>query len=505
MTSRIAGLTVLYPYKNSETVYSHCQSRTTETLGRMRELGRYRLLERINRGGMADVFLSLVPAGDGRGRTVAVKLLRMDVSEYAQLIPMFMDEAKLSVGLKHPNIARAYEFGRVDGRHFIAMEFVAGQDMRVVLDRLKVHSGVIPQGMAASVMADVCEGLHYAHTRQDPMGQPLGVVHRDVSPQNVILGYDGRVRLIDFGIAKATSHVTQTQVGVLRGKYAYMSPEQVLGENVGVASDVFSSGVVLFELLTGRRLFTGKSDFSILERIRSGIVEAPSAVMPSVNPLLEKIVLKAVSREPQDRFPSALHMARALQEALPSLAENGDIPSRSAWISGLFTAEQKQLENVTTKATELAEHMAVLQNEQSQNKTGRMQTRPVISVMPHIERSSGPLLPDAWLIGLAGVFAFAMLGLSFWFGFDEPQLDEGSLVVTTSPTGAEVSVNGEFRGVTPYSSKFPEGLHELVVEHPTFVRVEQVVQVNGNDLVNLNLKLRRAQEEAPPSPPVPIP
>ena len=124
-------------------------------------------------------------------------------------------------------------FGRVDGYHFIVMEFVAGQDLRSVLDRLKVHGGLVSQRIAASMMSDVCQGLHYAHTAQDPMGQPIRIVHRDVSPQNILLGYDGKVRLIDFGIAKATSHVSQTQVGILKGKYAYMSPEQVLGEPVG--------------------------------------------------------------------------------------------------------------------------------------------------------------------------------------------------------------------------------------------------------------------------------
>ena len=136
----------------------------------MRELGRYKLLERINRGGMADVFLGLVPGGDGRGRTVAVKLLRSDISNLSELVPMFMDEAKLSVVLKHPNITKTYEFGRVDGHHFIVMEFVAGQDLRSVLDRLKVHGGVVSQRTAATVMSDVCQGLHYAHTAQDPMG-----------------------------------------------------------------------------------------------------------------------------------------------------------------------------------------------------------------------------------------------------------------------------------------------------------------------------------------------
>ncbi len=455
----------------------------------MRELGRYKLLERINRGGMADVFLGLVPGGDGRGRTVAVKLLRSDISNLSELVPMFMDEAKLSVSLKHPNITKTYEFGRVDGYHFIVMEFVAGQDLRSVLDRLKVHGGVVSQRTAATVMSDVCQGLHYAHTAQDPMGQPIRIVHRDVSPQNILIGYDGKVRLIDFGIAKATSHVSQTQVGILKGKYAYMSPEQVLGEPVGPASDVFSAGVVLFELLTGRRLFTGNSDFSILERIRYAEVLPPTVVMPSVDPALEAVVLKALARDPEDRFGSALEMSQALQDAVEEMDKSESIAQRSAWVQQLFAAEYAQISNVLDKAIELGDRMALAQQGQRQLDSHRVETKPMMAAKRDTRYSRNSFMSDAWLIALAGVFSLAMIGVSLWLGVIESEIEEGSLIVTSSPSGAEVSVDGEFRGITPYSAHFKEGMHQLVIQHPKFEKIERHVQVEGNRLLNLDLKL----------------
>lgn len=455
----------------------------------MRELGRYKLLERINRGGMADVFLALVPGGDGRGRMVAVKLLRSDISNLEELVPMFMDEAKLSVTLKHPNITRTYEFGRVRGYHFIVMEFVPGQDLRSVLDRLKVHGGLVSQRATATIIADVCEGLHYAHTAQDPMGQPIRIVHRDVSPQNILIGYDGKVRLIDFGIAKATSHVSQTQVGVLKGKYAYMSPEQVLGETVGAASDVFSSGVVLFELLTGRRLFSGNSDFSILERIRYAEVLPPSVVMPSVHPELERVVLKALARRPEDRFETAKDMADALRLACENLEQDESTQNRAAWMQQLFAAEYAQLSNVMTKAIELGDRMALEQRDRNRLETQRMETRPMMAAKRPGLMSRGSKMSDGWLIALAGIFSVAMIGMSWWLGIDESKMTQGSLIITSSPTGAEVIVDGEFRGITPYSANFKEGMHELVVEHPAFESTKRHVQVQGNDLINLDLKL----------------
>ena len=438
---------------------------------------------------MAAVFLALVQGGDGRGRMVAGKLLRSDISNLEELVPMFMDEAKLSVTLKHPNITRTYEFGRVRGYHFIVMEFVPGQDLRSVLDRLKVHGGLVSQRAAATIMADVCEGLHYAHTAQDPMGQPIRIVHRDVSPQNILIGYDGKVRLIDFGIAKATSHVSQTQVGVLKGKYAYMSPEQVLGEKVGAASDVFSSGVVLFELLTGRRLFTGNSDFSILERIRYAEVLPPTVVMPSVHPEIERVVLKSLARRPEDRFETAKQMADALRLACEQLEKDQSTENRAAWMQQLFGAEYAQLSNVMTKAIELGDRMALDQRDRNHLETQRMETRPMMAAKRSGFVGHGKKLSDAWLIALAGIFSVTMIGMSWWLGADEAKMSQGSLIITSSPTGAEVIVDGEFRGITPYSANFKEGLHELVIEHPAFESAKRHVQVQGNDLINLDLKL----------------
>jgi serine/threonine protein kinase len=310
-----------------------------------------------------------------------------------------------------------------------------------------------------------------------------------VSPQNILIGYDGKVRLIDFGIAKATSHVNQTQVGVLKGKYAYMSPEQVLGETVGAASDVFSSGVVLFELLTGRRLFSGNSDFSILERIRYAEVLPPSVVMPSVHPELEHVVLKALARRPEDRFETAKEMADALRLACEKLGQDESTQNRAGWMQQLFAAEHVQLSNVMTKAIELGDRMALEQRDRNRLETQRMETRPMMAAKRPGSIGRGSKMSDGWLIALAGIFSVAMIAMSWWLGVDEAKMTQGSLIITSSPTGAEVIVDGEFRGITPYSANFKEGMHELVVEHPAFESAKRHVQVQGNDLINLDLKL----------------
>src|SRR5437868_6532071 len=180
------------------------------------------------------------------------------------------------------------------------MEYVPGKDLRAVFERLKRRGERMPLHLAAYVMARVCDGLDYAHRKRDPAGRDLHIVHRDVSPQNIILSYEGEVKLIDFGIAKAANKITRTQAGILKGKFGYMSPEQVRGLTLDRRSDIFAAGVVLFELCTGERLFTGNSDFSVLEKVQAAKIVPPSQVQRDVPAALERIVLKALAREAED-------------------------------------------------------------------------------------------------------------------------------------------------------------------------------------------------------------
>ncbi len=275
--------------------------------------GKYLLLERINVGGMAEVYKAKAFGVEGFERLVAVKRILPSIAEDREFIEMFIDEAKIAVQLTHANIAQVFDLGKVGESYFIAMEYVQGKDLRVLFERARSRGEALPVPMACYVMMKVCEGLDYAHNKKDSSGRPLGLIHRDVSPQNVLISYDGEVKLIDFGIAKAAGKMNKTQAGILKGKFGYMSPEQVRGLPIDRRSDLFAVGIVLYELLTGERLFVGSSDFSTLEKVRNVEVMPPSTYNRRVPKELEQIVLKALAKDPDDRYQSAMDLHDDLQ------------------------------------------------------------------------------------------------------------------------------------------------------------------------------------------------
>ncbi len=275
--------------------------------------GKYLLLERINVGGMAEVYKAKAFGVEGFERLVAVKRILPSIAEDREFIEMFIDEAKIAVQLTHANIAQVFDLGKVSESYFIAMEYVQGKDLRGLFERARSRGEALPVPMACYVMMKVCEGLDYAHNKKDSSGRPLGLVHRDVSPQNVLISYDGEVKLIDFGIAKAAGKINKTQAGILKGKFGYMSPEQVRGLPIDRRSDLFAVGIVLYEMLTGERLFSGSSDFSTLEKIRNVEIMPPSTYNRRVPKELEQIVLKALAKDPDDRYQSAMDLHDDLQ------------------------------------------------------------------------------------------------------------------------------------------------------------------------------------------------
>ncbi len=277
------------------------------------KFGKYYLLERISVGGMAEVFKAKAFGEAGFERLVAVKRILPSIAEDNEFIAMFVDEAKLAVQLTHPNIAQIFELGKVGDSYFIALEYVAGKDMRAIFERAKKRSEAIPVPMACFMVMKLCEGLDYAHNKKDSAGRSLELVHRDVSPQNILVSYDGDVKLIDFGIAKAASKSSKTQAGILKGKFGYMSPEQVRGLQVDRRSDVFAVGICLYELLTTERLFVGESDFSTLEKVRNVEITPPTFYNKKIPEELENIVLKALAKHPEDRYRSSMDLHDDLQ------------------------------------------------------------------------------------------------------------------------------------------------------------------------------------------------
>ncbi len=276
--------------------------------------GKYYLLDRISVGGMAEVFKAKAFGVEGFERLIAVKRILPSIAEDEEFITMFIDEAKIAVQLQHANIAQIFDLGKVGESYFIALEYVQGRDLRTIADRSRKSATSVPIPLAVYVIMKVCEGLDYAHNKKDPAARELNLVHRDVSPQNILVSYDGDVKIIDFGIAKAAGKAGKTQAGILKGKFGYMSPEQVRGLPLDRRSDIFAVGICLWETLTGERLFVGESDFSTLEKVRNVEITPPSTFNSAIPEELERIVLKALSKEVEDRYQSAMDLHDDLQK-----------------------------------------------------------------------------------------------------------------------------------------------------------------------------------------------
>jgi eukaryotic-like serine/threonine-protein kinase len=271
--------------------------------------GRYFLLGLIARGGMAEVYRARPQVG--ARRLLAIKVMRPQLAREPRFVDMFHREGKLALLLQNRCIVETLELGQHDGRHFITMEYIGGRDLTQVLRRCQETQQRIPVPHAVYIAARIAEGLHFAHTLIGPDGRPLNIVNRDVSPSNVRLSYDGDVKLLDFGIAQALVKFT-SEIGILKGKFSYMSPEQIRGMPLDARTDVFSAGIILHEMLTTEKLFRGDTEFALMEKVRKAEVPAPSDFNRRVTPELDAIALRALSRDVADRYQSAAQFAAAL-------------------------------------------------------------------------------------------------------------------------------------------------------------------------------------------------
>ncbi|MFQ5791169.1 MAG: serine/threonine-protein kinase [Acidobacteriota bacterium] len=287
-----------------------------ETGGEKPDYGQYLLLERIATGGMAEVFRAKRKGLGGFEKVFALKRIRPELSENQEFLDMFIAEAKMVAGLCHPNIVQIFDLGKKDETYYIAMEYVDGKDLRSILARARRAGTTIGVDLAALIARQVASALAYAHRQKDAEGRPLQLVHRDVSPQNILIAREGVVKLVDFGIAKAAVKASHTDSGSLRGKLLYMSPEQAWGRQIDKRSDIFSLGLVLFEILTGRSLFMDASDMSILERVREARVISPSSLSSAVPVELDAVTGRALRKDPPERYQDATEMIRDLDAYL---------------------------------------------------------------------------------------------------------------------------------------------------------------------------------------------
>jgi hypothetical protein len=288
----------------------------SDVLGPGSTFGPYRLLHREATGGMAEVWRAKRSGVEGFEKVVAVKRILPHLSDNKEFVEMFVDEAKMVAGLAHPNIVQIFDLGRIERSYFIAMEYVHGHDLRSILKRARERGMRLPLDLCVLIASRVCLALEFAHRKRDETGQPMMIVHRDVSPQNILISFEGEVKLTDFGIAKAASKASITDAGALRGKLLYMSPEQAWGKAIDRRSDLFSLGLVLYEMVADQRPFTGASEMSILETVRQCQIPPPSSANPRIPERLDATVVKALQREPDYRYQDAGEMYRDLERVL---------------------------------------------------------------------------------------------------------------------------------------------------------------------------------------------
>jgi eukaryotic-like serine/threonine-protein kinase len=275
---------------------------------------RYTVLERLGGGGQAEVFRGVSESMQGFKKPVAIKRVLPHLTTNSQFVAMFLDEARLSLFLQHANIVQVFDISKAaDGTYFLVMEFVDGCDLKALIS----HQHTVDIGLALYIMIEAAKGLHYAHTLDHPQtGEPLGIVHRDVSPPNIMMSKNGEVKVVDFGLAKAGSQVEITDEGVVKGKFAYLSPEAAFGKNVDARADVFALGIITWEMLTGRRLFYADDPHKTIELVRAARVPSMTALNPKVDAELDAIVRKALARHPEDRTASAADFADELAHHL---------------------------------------------------------------------------------------------------------------------------------------------------------------------------------------------
>jgi Protein kinase domain len=432
---------------------------------------KYRRCARLGRGGQAEVFLALSSGPFGFQKLVALKCLPAEAFEQPELVAMFLDEARLAARLSHLNVVQTYEAGVGEDACFLAMEFLDGQP----LGRARACRGAAALGSAtwARVAADALAGLHYAHELCDYDGSPLDLVHRDVSPHNIFVTYDGQVKVLDFGVAKAALHRVRTETGAIKGKAGYMAPEQMSGP-VDRRADIYSLGVVLWEMLTGRKLYAGGL-YAVLHRVLHEPVPRVSSVVPDIDPELDAIVARAVEKRPEDRYPTALAMRAALEGYLAAQGPDVHVAKLGRCLQLAFADEREQLRQQVLRTREgdgdgrdtLASAPASRHPSQrglivevppagAPRRASALATALVAlgalgMVTAGTLAARARIVPAPMVVSIAPALAPASLVAPLGDSFVAPPgaVASGRLAATSEPTRALVSQRGEARGVAP--------------------------------------------------------
>jgi serine/threonine-protein kinase len=309
--------------------------------------------EQLGKGGMATVHRAEMREKTGKVKQVALKRLLPKAAAHKEIVASFLQEAKLLQQLHHPGIMETYDAGKVFGHYFIAMEYIPGPTLKDLVQHCGATVGAVPETMTLNIAAQLCDALDHAHTKKNEKGRPLGIIHRDISPANIILSTDGIVKLIDWGLAKAKLGETDTGEHTIKGKYGYIAPEY-LGGTLSARSDLWAVGIIIYELLTSRRLFDGADDYETVQRVRNLPIPRPSIANPRVTPQLDAIVMKALERDPTYRWKSAAEMRDALREVIAQPGNFVDNNHITEWVKWVFTQQPGTLESGVAQLRHIA-------------------------------------------------------------------------------------------------------------------------------------------------------
>jgi serine/threonine protein kinase len=480
--------------------------RDFELAGMPMRFGKYTLIRKLATGGMAEIFLAIQKSVAGFEKLIVIKRILPPLNHDRAFVEMLLHEARVAATLSHPNIVQIFDVGHAEGQFFIAMEHVHGEDLRSIVRQMK-KKGLLefPVEHAIAITLGMCAGLAYAHDRRDLDGTPLNIVHRDISPQNVVVTFTGDVKIVDFGIAKSDARSGEaTKSGKLKGKVPYMSPEQARGEPVDARSDVFSTGVMLFELTTGKRLFKGASEYETLKLICEREYPRPSDVLADYPRDLEDIVMKALAKDRDDRYQTAREMQAALEgyvrhnqiavsnvalhQFMQSLFEEKLAAQKDALLQGKQLADIIEMQHAVTASAELAavdtSGMRLLVSAtQSMPAASHTVTELAIPSRRRKKRltAAGGLAMAAVLGGGVAVFALrGATGAPTTTNATETLASRGSLAIESDPPGASIWVNGDLRAETT-----PATIGSLPASVPIDVKLTKEGFEHGKQRVSL--------------------
>lgn len=493
--------------------------------GMPKRFGKYTLLRRLATGGMAELFLALQKSVAGFEKIIVIKRILPSMNSDQAFIDMLLHEARIAATLSHPNVVQIYDVGHAEGAYYIAMEHIHGEDLRSIVRQMKkLQMAEFPLEHALAIILGVCAGLAYAHEKRGLDGEPLRIVHRDISPQNVVVTYGGDIKVVDFGIAKSGSHVGEdTKSGRLKGKVPYMSPEQARGEAIDWRSDIFAAGIILFELTTGKRLFKGRTELETLRLICDREYPFPSKIRAGYPPRLEQIVMRALSKDREQRYQSAREMQADLEAYIRDERVAVSTIAMRDWMQTLYTDKLAEQKEALHDLKQLADVIA------AQNITGIGGYDAVESTTSHtgfsvvpastgsLESASGTASSRGKSIGLVAMGLVALVAVSLGtYAFVRmrtvdaptsisasaasapvrPSIEEvaafGSVQLLTRPEGASIWIDGALRSEkTPATiGKLPCGTPiDLKLTMDGFAPVREQVTLKADDTLRIDREL----------------